>query len=343
MAWNPYENQPEGREGGGGPGGGFETPEINLPKNLVAYIFYGLLGLILVYGLRDSFYTVQPDEQAVVLRFGRLHTVSDPGFHLKLPFHIDEVQLFPTLRVLKEEFGFRTLKAGKRTEYSKQRFDDESLMLTGDLNIADVQWIVQFRFTDPKQLYFHLDEPIQTVRDVAESVVRQVVGNRTVDHALTTGRNHIQERARELMQQVLDTYDCGIRVTSLQLQNVTPPEPVQASFNDVNTAEQDMEKFENDALAQLNREIPNAKGEAKRRLDRALGYKIDRINTAQGDVARFLGILPEYRKAPEVTRTRLFLETMRSVLPFVTELTILDQDNQGLLPHFDLKGKGGAR
>jgi len=344
MAWNPYENQSEGRGGGGGGGGagGFETPQINLPPNLIAYIFYGLLGLIAIYGIKDAFYTVAPDEQAVVLRFGELHEVSDPGFHLKLPYGIDKVQLFPTLRVLKEEFGFRTLKAGARTEYSRQRFNDESLMLTGDLNIADVGWIVQFKYADPKGLYFHLDEPVQTVRDVAESVLRQVVGNRTVDAVLTTGRAQVEDRARQLMQKVLDTYDSGIKITTLQLQNVTPPEPVQASFNDVNRSEQDMEKMENEALAQLNREIPNAGGEAKRTIDRAVGYKADRINRAQGNVARFLGILQEYRKAPEVTRRRLHLETMRAVLPHVDELTIIDSESAtGLLPHFNVRGGGG--
>ena len=340
MAWNPYENQP-GPAGGGGSGGP-ELPEFNLPNNLLAYVFYGLLGLIAIFAVRSSFYTVEPDEEAIVLRFGELHHTAEPGFHLRLPFGIDTVQHFPTLRVLKEEFGFRTIKAGKRTEYSRQRFDDESLMLTGDLNIADVQWIVQFKFTDPQKLYFNLDEAEQTVRDVAESVVRQVVGNRTVDHVLTTGRNQIQEEAKEQMQAILETYKSGIVIVALQLQNVTPPGPVQASFNDVNRAEQDMEKLENDALAKYNREVPTAEGEAKRTIDRALGYKINRLNHAKGNVARFLGILREYRKAPEVTRRRLYLETMKEVLPYVGNITVLDGDGgKATLPHFDVRG--GAR
>ncbi len=346
MAWNPYENQPEGG-GQGGPPGGFETPEFNLPPNLVTLVFYGLAGLMILVAVRGAFFTVGPEEVGVVLRFGRLHTTAQPGFHLKMPFGVDEVHKIAKETVHKEEFGFRTHRAGTRTQYSSARFDDESLMLTGDLNVADVEWVVQYKVRNPDVYFFNLSEPEQTVRDVAESVLRQVVGNRTVDAVLTTGRARIEARAKDLMQEVLDGYKAGIRVTVVQLQNVTPPEPVQASFNDVNRAEQDMEKFENEALAQFNKMIPNAKGEAKRAIDRAEGYKADRVNRAHGNVARFLGILKEYRKAPAVTRSRLYLEQIGKVLPHTGDITVIDEDIKGVLPHLKLgqpsTAKGGAK
>ncbi len=344
MAWNPYENQPEGGGGrGGGPGDGFEAPEFNLPKNLVALIFYGLIGLLVLASVRGSFYRVEAEEEAVVLRFGRFIDKAPPGLHVKLPFGIDTVHKIAIESVHKEEFGFRTQRAGTRTQYSAARFDDESLMLTGDLNVADVEWVVQYKVSDPTTYFFNLSEPEQTVRDVAESVVRQVVGNRTVDHVLTTGRSRVEARSKELMQKILNSYKSGIRVTLVQLQNVTPPEPVQASFNDVNRAEQDMEKLENEARAKFNREIPNARGEAKRAVDRAEGYRADRVNRAKGNVARFLGILKEYKKAPEVTRTRMYFESMAKVLPHTGEITVIDSDIKGVLPHLNVGPKPTAK
>lgn len=340
MAWNPYENQPEGKGGSGN--GSFEPPPFEVPKNVVALVLYGLVALLVLMSVRGAFYTVGPEEVGVVMRFGRLHTIAPPGFHLKMPFEVDTVHHVATETVHKEEFGFRTHRAGTRTQYSAARFDDESLMLTGDLNVADVEWVVQYKVRDPGTFFFNLSEPEQTVRDVAESVLRQVVGNRTVDGVLTTGRSRIEIRTKEAMQKVLDEYKSGIRVTIVQLQNVTPPKPVQASFNDVNRAEQDMEKLENEARAQFNKEIPNAKGEAKRTVDRAEGYKVDRINRAKGDVARFSGILTQYRKAPEVTRTRLYLEQLNKVLPSTDSITVIDDTIRGILPHLSL-GKAGAK
>ena len=338
MAWNPYENQPESG-GGGGSGDGFVAPEFNLPKNLVALIFYGMLGLLALIAVRGAFYSVDAEEQALVLRFGQFTHTAPPGLHVKLPFGIDTVHKVAIESVHKEEFGFRTQRAGTRTQYSPARFDDESLMLTGDLNVADVEWVVQYKVNDPKAYFFNLSEPEQTVRDVAESVVRQVVGNRTVDHVLTIGRSRVEAHSKLLMQQILDAYNSGIRITLVQLQNVTPPEPVQASFNDVNRAEQDMEKLENEALAQFNREVPNAKGEAKRAIDRAQGYRTDRVNRAHGDVARFVGILKEYQKAPDVTRRRMYFETLGKILPHTGDVTVIDTSIKGVLPHLDIGGE----
>ena len=340
MAWDPYEQKPEGAAGGGG----FETPGIKLPKNLFSYILLGVFGLMAVLAVRSAVYTVEAQERAVVLRLGKLNSVEGPGFHFKMPFGIDRAQVFETERVHKEEFGFRTVKAGPRTEYSKQRFDDEKLMLTGDLNIGDVEWIVQYQIADPTAYWFNIDEAEQTVRDISESVVRQVVGDRPVDQVLTVGRSAIEDQARREMQQILTEYDSGIRIVALQLQNVTPPEPVQPSFNDVNRAEQDREKMENDALSKLNREIPNAKGEAQRTLAQAEGYRTDRINRSRGDAARFLSVLTEYRRAAEVTRQRIYLEAIAEVLPQVDDITVLDGKGAGerLLPLLDV-GRGGAR
>lgn len=325
--------------GDGRGGGGVDFPDLDLPKNLLGWLFGALLVAVGGLGVASSFYTVGPDEEAVVLRLGKLHTVAGPGFHARLPYFIDRIQKVPVRRVHKEEFGFRTIRAGARTEYSQQDFTDESIMLSGDLNIADVEWIVQYRIAEPTAWWFHISEPEQTVRDVAESVVRQVVGNRTVDEVLTVGRSAIEVEAAARMQEILTAYESGLKVVALQLQNVTPPGPVQASFNDVNRAEQDREKLENEALARLNREIPNARGEAQRAIDRAEGYRTNRVNTAEGDAARFTSILEEYRKAPEVTRRRIHLEALARVLPAVSDITVLDKAaaGAGALPLLDLR------
>jgi membrane protease subunit HflK len=339
MPWDPNEGAGRG-EGGGG---GFEAPELRLPSNLLGIVTLVLLGVGALFALRSSFFTVGPDETAVVLRLGRFSHTAPPGFHLRLPFGVDAVKVFATTRVLKEEFGFRTVRADARTEYSRASFNAESLMLTGDLNVADVEWIVQYRIQDPARLWFRLDEPRQTVRDVAEAVMRQVIGNRTVDTVLTSGRAQIEEEAKRSMSEVLKAYDAGIAVVAVQLQNVTPPEPVQPSFNDVNRAEQDREKLENEALARRNRDIPSARGEAQRRIDQSLGYQQTRVNRAHGEVARFRDLLREYRKAPEVTRRRLYLETTARVLPEVEELIIVDASlGARALPHLDLGVAGGA-
>lgn len=342
MAWEPYDKQPASNGGGGG-GPASDGPDFELPANLLGWVFLGLVGVLLLASTRSAFYTVEPDEQAVVLRLGAFSEIREPGFHFKLPFGIDTVRKFATRRVHKEEFGFRTLKAAARTEYSQQSFDDESLVLTGDLNVADVEWIVQYRIQDPKAFWFHLDEPEQTVRDVSESVVRMVIGNRSVDEVLTVGRSRIEGEAFETMQKVLNDYDSGLKVVAVQLQNVTPPEPVQGSFNDVNRAEQDREKLENEALAKKNREIPKARGEAKRAIDRAKGYEVDRVNAARGETSRFLALLGEYKKAPEVTRARIYLESMRKVMGSVDDLTVLEQGS-GVLPILDVnKLSGGGK
>ncbi len=315
----------------------------NLPKNWLQFVLYAVLALTVLVGLKGAMYTVSTEEQAVILRLGRYSGLAEPGFHFKLPFGLDEVRHIPTRPVLKEEFGFRTVKAGVRSEFAKAPFAAESLTLTGDLNIADVEWSVQYRITDPVQFWFHLEEPVETLRDVSEAVVRQVIGSRTVDQVLTVGRQEIEIEAMRLLQEALSSYKSGIKIVALQLRNVTPPEPVQASFNDVNRAEQDREKMINEARAAYNREIPKAEGEALQAVERAEGARRERINRAKGDAERFRQILTEYKKSPEVTRKRLYLETMAQVLPKIDELTVLDGGQKGgILPVLQL-GSGATK
>lgn len=320
--------------------GGFDPQNFSMGARWAQWLLYAALAIGVFAAARGSFYTVDTEEKAVVLRLGRLQSIEGPGFHFKLPFDIDEIERFPTERVLKEEFGFRTTKAGVRSEFAKAPYVQESLSLTGDLNIADVEWIVQYRITDPTEYWFHLQEPGQTVRDLSEAVLREVIGSRTVDQVLTVGRSEIEVECQRLLQAALSSYKSGIKVVAVQLRNVTPPEPVQASFNDVNRAEQDREKLIDQAKASYNREIPAAEGEALRTVEQAEGMRVDRVNRAKGDVARFNSILTEYRKAPEVTRRRIYLETMARVLPSVDSITVIDSHaGTGVLPVMQLPGQ----
>ena len=316
---------------------GFRPPEWRPPGTWIHWILWVVLALMAVTTARGAFYTVGTDEQAVVLRLGRYTATEGPGFHLKLPFGLDTVARFPTERVLKQEFGFRTTKADVRSEFVKGPYAVESLTLTGDVNIADVEWIVQYRITSATDYWFHLNEPDATVRDLSEAVLREVAGSRTVDDLLTVGRNQIEAEAQILLQKSFNSYHAGIKVIAVQLRGVTPPEPVQASFNDVNRAEQDREKLINEARAAYNREIPKAEGEALQAVERAEGARRERVNRAKGDAERFRQILAEYKKSPDVTRKRLYLETMAQVLPAIDEITVLDTGSKsGVLPVLQL-------
>lgn len=321
---------------------GFRPPEWRPPGTWIHWILWVVLALLAVVTARSAFFTVGTDEEAVVLRLGHFAATEGAGFHFKLPFGLDTVARFPTQRVLKQEFGFRTTKADVRSEFVKGPYAAESLTLTGDLNIADVEWIVQYRITSATDYWFHLNDPDATVRDLSEAVLREVAGSRTVDDLLTVGRNQIEAEAQILLQKSFNAYKSGIKVIAVQLRGVTPPEPVQASFNDVNRAEQDREKMINEARAAYNREIPKAEGEALQTVERAEGARRERINRAKGDAERFRQILTEYKKSPEVTRKRLYLETMAQVLPKIDELTVLDAGQKGgILPVLQL-GSGAT-
>jgi membrane protease subunit HflK len=293
------------------------------------------LGLILLAAIFSSYYTVEPEGRAVVKRFGKVVAITDPGLHFKLPFGIDRATFVPTERVHKEEFGFRTLRAGVRTQYSDQQFADESLMLTGDLNVIVVEWVVQYRIGDPERWMHAVKENISTIRDISEAVMRRIVGNRLGSDVLTVGRVDVALRAREEMQRILDIYGMGVHVSGVELQDVTPPDPVKPAFNEVNEARQEKERLVNLAEKERNQVIPRAQGEAAQTLSEAEAYTAERTNQAKGEAARFTAILTEYAKAREVTRQRLYLEMLDTVLP-KSNVYVIDKDAAGPLPLLDL-------
>jgi membrane protease subunit HflK len=299
----------------------------------------GVVVLILVILAWSSWFTVQPEETGVVQRFGAVVRTVEPGLHFKLPYGVETVLFVPTARVLKEEFGFRTVatRPGQRTQYADNKaFKEESLMLTGDLNVIDVQWIVQYRIEDPVRYLFRVRESQQTIRDIAEAVMRRIVGNRVGSDVLTVGRVAVSAEVREEMQKILSDYETGVRLVTVELQDVTPPDSVKPAFNEVNEARQDRERTINQAQEQANREIPKAGGEAARTITEAEGHAIERVNRANGEATRFRAILEEYRRAPQVTRRRLYLEAMGAILPAAKALYVVDPDQKALVPWLPL-------
>lgn len=292
--------------------------------------------VLLVFIGWSTWFTVQPEETGVVQRFGAVNRTVAPGLHFKLPLGIESVRRVPTERVLKEEFGFATAVnvAGERTQYvaEKKAFKEVSLMLTGDLNVIDVQWIIQYRIEDPVRYLFEVRESRETIRDVAEAVMRRVVGNRLGSDVLTVGRVAVSTEAKIEIQKILSAYNTGVRLVTVELQDVTPPDSVKPAFNEVNEARQDRERTINQAQEQANREIPKARGEATRTITEAEGYAVERINRANGEATRFTAILAQYHRAPEVTRRRLYLESMADILPQAKALYIVDADQKTLLP-----------
>ena len=304
-------------------------------------IIAGIAGALLLIFLWSTWFTVQPEETGIVQRFGAVNRTVGPGLYFKFPDGIERVRLVPTARVLKEEFGFGTAGtgAGGRTQYAagSKAFKDVSLMLTGDLNVIDVQWIVQYRIEDPVRYLFRVRESPQTIRDISEAVMRRVVGNHLGSDVLTVGRVAVSTEVKEEMQKILSEYETGVRLVTVELQDVTPPDPVKPAFNEVNEARQDRERTINQAQEQANREIPKARGEATRTITEAEGYAVERVNRANGEATRFRAILAEYQRAPEVTRRRLYLEAMGSILPEAKALYIVDSDQKALLPWLRLE------
>lgn len=283
----------------------------------------------------SSWFTVQPEETGIVQRFGKVVRSTDPGLHFKWPYGIETVRLVPTARILKEEFGFRTLASvpGRRTQYTgNQAYKNESLMLTGDLNVIDVQWIIQYRIEDPIRYLFQVRDTPKTVRDIAEAVMRRVVGNRLGSDVLTVGRVAVSSEAKEEIQQVLTAYETGVRLVTVELQDVTPPDTVKPAFNEVNESRQDRERTINQAEEQARQEIPKARGVATQSISEAEGYAIERVNRASGEATRFQAILGEYQQAPEVTRRRLYLEAVGNFLAEMKGLYIVDSDQKAMVP-----------
>lgn len=306
----------------------------------------GVIGIVVVillaWAALSSFYTVQPEQRAVVKRFGSVVGITDPGLHFKIPFGVDQVQLVATERVLKQEFGFRTqgTRQGERSTYSAAQFEDESLMLTGDLNMIDVEWVVQYRIEDPIKFLYRMREPTRTLRDISESVMRRIVGNMLGSEVLTIGRVEIQKKAGDEIQDILNQYDAGIRISTVEMQDVVPPPAVQPAFNEVNEARQERERMINEAQKRVNQEIPNAEGAALRTVAEAEGYATERVNRADGESIRFSAVLREYQQAPEVTRSRLYLETLNEVLPDIGQILVVQDGQVGPLPLLDVNREG---
>jgi len=310
-----------------------------MPRVIVLAVL-ALVGI----GAWTAYYTVPSDSVAVVQRFGKYLEEVPPGLHFKVPLGIDVATIVPVKRQLKQEFGFTT--PGASDPYQSPGLSDEELetqMVTGDLNAALVEWVVQYRISDPVKFLFEVREPSETLRYVSESVMREVVGDRTVDEVITIGRQEIETEALTKMQALSTKYALGISIDQVQLKNINPPKPVQESFNEVNQAQQEKEKLINEARRDYNRVIPLAEGEKDQRIREADGYRLKRINEAEGDVARFNALLAEYSKAPEVTRRRIYIETLQDVLPGIRSMFIVDEQMRSILPLLNLDAQKGDR
>jgi membrane protease subunit HflK len=318
----------------------FDFNQMKMPNISPNLIKYGVIGVFVLIVLFSMVFTISPEEVGVILRFGKYTRTVDPGLNFKLPF-IESLEKVPIQRQLKEEFGFRTEAAGVRTVYSKASFLDESLMLTGDLNAAEVEWIVQYRINDAFKWLFKVRGTQQTFRAMTEAVMREVVGDRTVNEVLTIGRQEISVSVQAMLQDLCDQYETGIKVDQVVLQDVNPPDRVKPSFNEVNEAQQEREKLINQARSEYNKIIPRAKGEAEQMIQEAEGYALERVNRSRGEAARFNSVFFEYRRAKEVTRQRIYLETLNNVLPKVGKKLIVDEDIKGLIPLLDLKKEVG--
>ncbi len=337
--------------------------ETNIPKGQMPdfsryqrWIVPIVVLVILLASLGSLFYTVEPDEVGVIQRFGKYVKSTSPGLHMKLPFGIETVKKVRVTHVFKEEFGFKTLRSGVRTSmqldslqrrsrggrsmgFTDDPFLAESLMLTGDLNSAVVEWIVQYKISDPVKYLFNMRNVENTIRNMSEAFMRQVVGDNDINQVLTAGREEIRLKAQEELQTLLNKFDIGIKIDRLLLQNVTPPEEVKPSFNAVNEARQEKEKLINNAWKIYNEIIPKAKGQALQVVEEAKGYSIERVNNSKGDVAKFNAVLKEYQKAKDVTRRRLYLETMTEVLPELDNRILVDEKMESVLPFLNLPTK----
>ena len=287
--------------------------------------------------LATSIRTIGPEEEGVVINLGKYSRTLQPGLNFILPFGVEKMHKIPVQRQLKHEFGFRTTNPGTRTEYADDNYEDESSMLSGDLNMADVEWVVQYRIVDSYKYLFKVRDAEQSLRDMSESAMRKTVGNRTVNEVLTVGRQEVASTVEVLLQKLCDEYENGIRIDQVVLQDVNPPQPVRASFNAVNQAQQERETLINKAESEYNRVVPRAKGEAQETVQLAEAYALTRVNGARGEAARFNSLYTEYMKAPEVTKKRIYLETMERILPKIGNKVIVDEKGNNVLPLLNLE------
>jgi membrane protease subunit HflK len=311
-----------------------QLTDISIPPRQVGL---GILVVAVIYLAYSSYFTVSAESVGIVQRFGNYHSAVDPGLHFKIPFGVDSVTEVPIKRQLKEEFGFGTQGATYTQQIANPReWLLETTIVTGDLNTALVEWIIQFRIENAYDFLFKVRDPGAALRDISESVMREVVGDRTVDEVLTIGRQGIEDTAQVKMQEVTNLYEMGLRIDQVQLKNVNPPKPVQSSFDEVNEAKQERERMINVARGEYNKAIPRAKGRADQKVQSSEGYAIQRVNEAKGDSNKFNALLAEYIKAPAITKRRLYLETMAEVLPKVTNKVILDDNAASILPLLQL-------
>ncbi len=306
-------------------------------------ILWVVAGILVLAGFGSSIYTVEAESEGVVLRFGRHVDTVPAGLHWKFPFGIEDVYVLPVKRQLKQEFGFGSEGATNDSQVSSRREQDqERSMVTGDLNTAVVEWVVQYRIVQPDKFLFKVQNPEDTLRNVSEAVMRTMVGDRTVDEVITIGRQEIEEQARIMLAEEVEDYKLGIQIDLIQLLNVKPPPVVEPSFNEVNQAKQEKKRMINVAEGKKE-EVRKAEGQAKQKIQAAEGYAEKRVNEAEGDVARFNAVFDEYLKAPEVTKQRLYLETMKEVLPQLGRKIILDEDASQVLPLLQLEtGQNGG-
>lgn len=337
MDWEKYASKkikPAATGGGGDPFSQFfENP---MALVIIVVIFFVSIGAF------SSFYRVHTQERAVVTRLGKYLKTSEPGLHFKIPFGVDRVFKEETTVIQEETFGFLSSEGSdsKRNPfyastsygYKQRNTEAESSMLTGDLNVADVKWVVQFRISDLQLYLFNVRDPRKNIRDVSEAVMRRVVGDMSVQDVITQGRVSIEDRAKVLTQEILDHYGIGVEIVELKLQDVNPPEKVKPAFNEVNSAKQEQEQAINMAEAERNRIIPETRGKAEQAISNAQGYALEVVNQAKGDAVKFEQILTEYKKAPEITRIRLYLDLMRDLLKRTEGVTVVDPSVKGVLP-----------
>ena len=318
-----------------------ELSRVDLSKYKGAIGIAVVIILLAITGYTAVF-TVDPEEKAVVLRFGKARDqIVGQGLHFKLPFFMEQEYKVPVQRQLKLEFGFRTAGNESRQQYVQTQYSDgsyasESLMLTGDLNVASIEWVTQYKIADPVKYLFKVRNVDQTFRDMNEAVLREIIGDRTINEVLTIGRGEIQNLAKKKLSELCKKYELGIVVSQVILQDVSPPDAVKPAFNEVNQAEQEKETTIQNALAAYNREIPQAEGTALRTVEAAEGYAVKRVNEAMGAVSQFTQVFEEYKKAPGITRQRIYLETMQEIYQAVDRKIIIDEDASGVLPLLNL-------
>ncbi|OEU45638.1 MAG: HflK protein [Desulfobacterales bacterium S7086C20] len=341
--WDKLKQKQQRPGGGGGPNVDEVIQKFKQFNKPGAWVI--VLIIAAVYLGSSAFFTVAVDEVGVIQRFGKYVRKTGPGLHFKLPSGIEKVSKVKVRFVYKEEFGFRTLRAGVRTQYASDRaYDDESLMLTGDLNVAVVPWIVQYRIKDAYKYLFKVHNVRATLRDLSESTMRLVVGDRSINEVISS-RKEIADEARGLLQKELDEADTGLSVSTIEMKKTNVPEPVQPSFNDVNQAVQEKERIIYQAKEEYNKAVPAAKGQAKRTIKAAEGYALDRVNRAQGDASRFVAQYREYAKAKDITRRRLYLEALKELFPKLGKKYIIDSDQKNVLPLLNLgrDGQGAVK